>query len=150
MNKQEETRVRVCHQHKDIAKETFDESWKWNPVYMLPPDKCQIDGCPNRAYWLSIGLRFPDAVGHLDIEDGASRVNCEIFQEAREILRRGESLSALTEYLYSRTGRTSRHKLFNKFASLILKDLGIKDTIVLSDAQKHRILDYLELYPDEI
>ena len=146
--KQEEIRGRFCQNHREMLKQTLDPSWSWNPMFLLPKSSCAVEGCDQPAYWLVIGLKFPDKVGVIEREHGVCVANYEIDREAGVVLEQGDALEALTQYLYSRTSKVTKRKLFNKFAKLILKDLGINANIILTNNYKHKILNYLEMYPD--
>lgn len=147
--KQDEIRTRVCLEHKTHWQETLDPSWKWNPVLLLPAEDCQVEGCTRKAPWVAVGLRFPDGVGSVERVSESCRANYEVFMEARQLLGRGNSQEALTDYLTSRVPKTLRRRLFHKFASLILREMGIDAKMGLNDRQKHDLVKYLEIYPEE-
>lgn len=148
-------RVNLCEEHLKVNLQCFFPGYCFNLVVYIGNLLCEYLNCQNKAFRTAIGVRVPETAKDFN-EDNAARASInapflsEIYGEARNLLEGGIARERLAAYLRTRVmpqRKREGYRLCKIFASLILKELGIKNNELLTPVKIEMILDYLEVYP---
>jgi hypothetical protein len=127
---------------------TLNPGYRFNVYHSFINRRCSFTGCYESAIYECIGVLIPDTIPE-KLKSG--KVEKELFRSAKHLLDNGTSLERLIVFLKTKIIPIEKSvicdKIIRHHAKAILAKLEIDENQSISDVDKKRILDELELNP---